>query len=126
VTVAALRQQASDRDGDALDQLVGRLSALAHETRLRVFRRMMAAGPDGVRPGALIAELDVSPSTLSSHLGILVQAGLAKVHREGRAKHYAADIEAVRTLFGELVSNCCHGHPEICASIADLADADER
>ncbi|OYW27474.1 MAG: transcriptional regulator, partial [Methyloversatilis sp. 12-65-5] len=41
------------------------LSALAQEIRLRVFRALVVAGPDGMTPGALGEALGVAPTTLS-------------------------------------------------------------
>ena len=42
------------------------LAALAQETRLDVFRRLVQAGPDGLAAGQLATELSISPATLSS------------------------------------------------------------
>ena len=44
------------------------LAALAQEARLRVFRALIGAAPDGMTPGALSALLDIPASTLSFHL----------------------------------------------------------
>ena len=52
------------------------LAALAQEARLRVFRALVGAGPEGMTPGALSAMLDIPASTLSFHLKELVHAGL--------------------------------------------------
>lgn len=94
-----------------------RLSALAQETRLRVFRRLVEAGPDGVAAGALAEELEVSPSNLSAHLATLSQAGLAVAVPRGRHRIYTADMAAISGLLGFLVADCCHGRPEACAPI---------
>ncbi|MDP6951870.1 MAG: helix-turn-helix domain-containing protein, partial [Alphaproteobacteria bacterium] len=47
---------------------VSALSALAQETRLAVFRRLVAAGPAGLSPGHLAEALSVPAATLSFHL----------------------------------------------------------
>lgn len=52
---------------------IAALSALAQETRLDVFRRLVAAEPDGM-PAGEIARLDVPHNTLSTHLSILATA----------------------------------------------------
>ncbi|HET6303962.1 MAG TPA: helix-turn-helix domain-containing protein, partial [Myxococcota bacterium] len=44
------------------------LDALAQETRLALFRRLVRAGSDGLPPGALAESLDVAAPTLSFHL----------------------------------------------------------
>ena len=67
---------------------VAALAALAQEARLRVFRALVGAGPDGMTPGALSAMLDLPASTLSFHLKELVNAGLVEVQRDGRNLFY--------------------------------------
>ncbi len=94
------------------------LGALAHETRLAVYRMMVEAGADGLAAGEIARKLDVPPPTLSFHLRDLVDAGLAVHRREGRSILYAADYEAMNALMGFLTANCCGGRPELCAPAA--------
>lgn len=88
-----------------------RLAALAHDTRLALFRRLVQAGPDGLTPGTLGAELALAPATLSFHLKELTQAGLLLARQEGRFIHYAPDFAAIGELLGFLTDNCCGGQP---------------
>lgn len=90
------------------------MAALAHPTRLAVFRRLMRAGPEGVAAGVLAEELGVSPSNLSAHLSILTHAHLAVVRKDGRRRLYAPVIETVRGLVDFIVDDCCNGHPDVC------------
>lgn len=53
------------------------LAALAQAQRLRAFRALVVAGPEGLTPGVLAEQLVISPSALSFHLKELVHAGLA-------------------------------------------------
>lgn len=85
------------------------LSALAHETRLGLFRRLVQAGPAGLTPGALAAEFGLAPATLSFHLKELNQAGLLRARQDGRFIHYSADFAAMNALLGYLTENCCAG-----------------
>ena len=85
------------------------LAALAHERRLALFRALVVAGPDGLSAGAIARALAVPPSSLSHHLGLLEQAGLASVRRAGRSLIYAADFTAMRALIGFLTEDCCRG-----------------
>jgi len=48
------------------------LAALAQGMRLRVFRALIGAAPQGLTPGQLASTLDVPGSTLSFHLKELV------------------------------------------------------
>lgn len=99
------------------------LSALAQAHRLSVFRLLVRAGSEGLPAGVVARELDVAPSTLSSHLAILGHAGLVRSRREGRSVIYAADYAGMRALLGFLVADCCQGREEICAPLAGLAQA---
>lgn len=96
------------------------LSALAHCSRLAVFRLLVRAGADGLPAGDLAREVGARPNTLSSHLTILDRAGLIRSRREGRSIIYTADYDAMRDLLGFLVEDCCAGRAEICGSLAEL------
>ena len=97
---------------------VDALSALAHGSRLAVFRLLVRAGPDGVAAGEIAREIGALPNTLSSHLTILGHAALIRSRREGRSILYSADYERMRELLGFLMEDCCAGRPEICAPFA--------
>jgi ArsR family transcriptional regulator, arsenate/arsenite/antimonite-responsive transcriptional repressor len=90
------------------------LAALAQETRLAVFRRLVRAGPAGESAGALADALDIPAPTLSFHLKELDRAGLIAQRRAGRSLIYAADYGGMRELLGFLMADCCGGRPEIC------------
>jgi len=85
------------------------LSALAHDSRLEVFRLLVQAGPEGLPAGAIAERLGVPASTLSFHVKALAQAGLIESRHEGRFIHYSADFEAMNGLVAFLGENCCGG-----------------
>jgi DNA-binding transcriptional ArsR family regulator len=85
------------------------LSALAHDTRLKVYRLLVVAGPVGMPAGRIGERLDLPPATLSFHLAHLARAGLAKSRQEGRFVIYSADFENMNELVGYLTENCCGG-----------------
>lgn len=60
------------------------LMALAQSVRLRVFRALVVAGPQGMTPGALTETLGVPATGLSFHLKELGRAGLVSQERQGR------------------------------------------
>lgn len=99
------------------DEAVKRFGALAHATRLIVFRALMKAGPEGVTAGELSKAAGVSPSNLSAHLSVLTEAGLTAMTRDGRRRFYAPELEAVADLVSFLVEDCCDGRPEVCAQL---------
>lgn len=96
-------------------QVISALSALAHETRLALFRLLVRAGEDGMAAGDIAQVLGVAPSTLSHHLTRLEQSGLVTSTRESRHIFYAVAIEPTRSLIAYLVDDCCQGRPELCA-----------
>ena len=59
-------------------------------------------------------------NTMSTHLGILVRAGLISVERDGRTMNYRADVKAFRGLVTFLTSDCCNGRADLCGDIARL------
>jgi DNA-binding transcriptional ArsR family regulator len=85
------------------------LAALAQEMRLRIFRALVVAGPQGLTPGALSAMLDVPASTLSFHLKELMHAGLALQERDGRSLIYRPALNAMNALLEYLTAHCCQG-----------------
>ncbi len=88
--------------------------ALAHQTRLAVFRLLIPAGPEGVAAGEIGERLQVPPHRLSFHLRRLAIAGLIRARREGRHLYYAADYAYVSELVGFLVNDCCADAPAGC------------
>ena len=94
------------------------LAALAQGMRLRVFRTLVGAGPDGLTPGALSAMLDVPASTLSFHLKELLHSGLVSQQRDGRHLIYRPSIEHMNALLGYLTAHCCQGGDGLPAQCA--------
>ena len=89
--------------------VVKALAALAQESRLRVFRTLVVAGPLGLTPGALCEELGVAATTLSFHLKELVHAGLITQQRDGRNLIYRAAYERMNAVLAYLTAHCCQG-----------------
>lgn len=91
--------------------VVRSLAALAQEVRLRAFRALVVAGPEGLTPGVLSEQLGVAPNTLSFHLKELAHADLVTQERQGRNLVYRASYPAMHALLAYLTENCCQGTP---------------
>ena len=98
------------------------LSALAQDTRLRVFRLLVEHGPVGLAAGEIGRQLGLPPATLSFHIKELANAQLVSARQEGRSIRYATDFAAMRNLVAYLSENCCRAalgddeQPTDCAS----------
>ena len=83
------------------------LAALAHETRLGVFRLLVRHGGRGIAAGDIAEALELAPPTLSFHLKELRSAGVVASEREGRSIRYRPDFAAMSALVTFLSENCC-------------------
>lgn len=87
------------------------LAALAQESRLAVFRLLVAAGSQGLAASKIAETLDVPASSLSFHLKELTHAELITAKQDGRFIIYSANFAAMQTLMDFLSENCCQGEP---------------
>lgn len=95
------------------------LSALSQETRLETFRLLVRAGNDGMAAGEIARTLGIPHNTMSSHLTILVTAGLIYSRRKGRSIIYTVNFDGTRSLLAFLMEDCCQGRAEVCAPVLD-------
>jgi ArsR family transcriptional regulator, arsenate/arsenite/antimonite-responsive transcriptional repressor len=93
---------------------ISALAALAQPTRLAIFRLLVKREPIGITAGVIAETVGAPHNSLSSHLAILVRAGLLRSSREGRTIIYRSDVEGMRSLISFLIHDCCNGHPELC------------
>jgi len=98
------------------------LAALAQAERLRAFRALVAAGPDGLTPGMMAEQLGVAPSALSFHLKELAHADMVSVEARGRNLIYRASFGHMTALLGYLTAHCCQGQACEASSLADCLD----
>lgn len=99
---------------------VAALAALAQGLRLRIFRTLVGAGPQGLTPGALAATLGLPGSTLSFHLKELMQAGLVSQERDGRHLIYRPQLAQMNALLVYLTAHCCEASDAHRCELASL------
>ena len=85
------------------------LAALAQAQRLRAFRALVTAGPEGMTPGQLATGLGIAPNVLSFHLKELAHAGLVSAQARGRNVIYRASFVRMNALLAYLTEHCCQG-----------------
>ncbi|MGE9267484.1 MAG: ArsR/SmtB family transcription factor [Verrucomicrobiales bacterium] len=93
---------------------VTKLSALAQETRLDIFRLLVRHGNEALPAGRIADTLDLPANTLSFHLKELQNAGLITSERQGRFILYQLHIPGMSDLLGFLSKDCCQGRPDLC------------
>lgn len=94
-----------------INAAIDRLSALAQEHRLAIFRHLVTRGPQGLPAGSIGEHFKLPAATLSFHLNHMTQAGLLTRRRDGRQIFYAADFTAMNDLIDFLTENCCAADP---------------
>ncbi len=88
---------------------IAALSALAHESRLTIFRALVQAGEAGLPAGKIGEMLQIAPSSLSFHLKELANADLVTATQQGRFVIYVANYPTMNGLLAYLTENCCEG-----------------
>ncbi len=104
------------------EQAIETFTALAQGSRLAIFRLLVREQPLGLPVGEISRRLDIVPSTLSGHLGVLRRAGLLKSTRHQREIHYAARLDVMGDLVRFMLEDCCDGKVENCREIASLVE----
>jgi ArsR family transcriptional regulator, arsenate/arsenite/antimonite-responsive transcriptional repressor len=93
------------------------LAALAHDSRLGIFRLLVEQGPEGLPSGEIAARRKLANANASFHLKELEHAGLVRSIPAGRYIYYAANYKTMNDLIDYLNKNCCKG------AVCDIACA---
>lgn len=104
-----------------INTAINRLAALAHDSRLKIFRYLVKQGRSGAAAGTIAEFSGLPGATLNFHLEQLVSSGLASRERRGRNVNYAAVYPAVDELIGYLTENCCAAE-DTAGNTSDQAD----
>jgi ArsR family transcriptional regulator len=90
-----------------LNTAVQHLGALAHDTRLSIFRLLVRRGGAGLAAGEIASRLGVAPPNASFHLAELTRVGLIGAKRDGRNVIYTVDFSVMSSLMDYLKEQCC-------------------
>ncbi|WDD97320.1 ArsR/SmtB family transcription factor [Thalassomonas actiniarum] len=96
---------------------------LGHPTRLKIFKRLVKAGFEGLPVGSLQEELTIPGSTLSHHISNLASAGLIQQRREGRTLYCVVEYARLLAVISFLQDECCLDMP---AGLQDNQQSNEK
>ena len=83
------------------------LKELGHPHRLKIFRRLVKSGFDGLPVGVLRDELGIPNSSMTHHIASLVKAGLIVQERDGRILRCVPQYPRLWNVISFLESECC-------------------
>lgn len=84
-------------------ELSNRLSAMGHETRLRIIQAL-AERPEGMSSTEIAEHVGVMPTNTSAHLSILRAAGLLASEKNGRTVTYRLEKDMLELITREISS----------------------
>ena len=99
-------------------QALAVFGALSQETRLRILRLLVVAGPEGLAAGVIAERAGVTASNVSFHIKELDRAGLVAARRESRSIVYSVDFGALSGLVRFLTEDCCGGRIGACPDLS--------
>ncbi|HVN90246.1 MAG TPA: metalloregulator ArsR/SmtB family transcription factor [Candidatus Binataceae bacterium] len=99
-----------------IDEIASALSALAHETRLKIMAAIAQHGQSGIRSGEIGERLKMSSASLAFHLNQLRHANLVTTRRQSRLIIYSAQTHTMQSLLDYLMNHC---------SVADTEDTQQ-
>lgn len=106
-------------------KVIDGFGALAQTTRLSAIRQLLSAHPEALPAGEIARRCRVPHNTMSTHLRILMRAGLIEVERDGRTMNYRANVKGFEELVGFLTGECCKGRPDLCGFEPSSKEPDE-
>ena len=87
---------ATDRRMEKVE-LANRLSALGHETRLKIVHAL-AERPDGMSSTDIAEHVGVMPTNTSAHLSVLRAAGIISSQKKGRVVTYRLELTTLKAV----------------------------
>lgn len=97
------------------EQALGIFSVLSNETRLRMLKRLVKAGGQGMSAGEIAEHVQAAPSRASFHLAAMSEAGLVTSTRNSRRIEYTINFEEMGRLLQYLLEDCCQNNEVVAA-----------
>ena len=82
-------------------------SALAHPSRVDIFRCLLAHHPVGLTAGKLAKATALAPSTLSHHLSEMEMGGVILRRAVGPSTVTTLDLQKLNSIAASLMQICC-------------------
>jgi DNA-binding transcriptional ArsR family regulator len=83
------------------------LSALAHPSRVEVFKLLLGRYPAGMTSGDLAQAMDMAPSTLSHHLREMEAGGVIGRRAEGQRTITTLNLPYLTSIISQFMQLCC-------------------
>lgn len=83
------------------------LSALAHPSRVDIFKCLLAHHPNGLNAGCLSTKAGLAPSTLSHHLREMEKGGVVERRVVGQSTITSLDLTNLTEIASTLMQLCC-------------------
>ncbi|WP_370183381.1 ArsR/SmtB family transcription factor [Alteriqipengyuania sp.] len=84
-------------------ELSNRLSAMGHETRLKILQAL-GANPEGMSSTEIAEHVGVMPTNTSAHLNVLRAAGLVSSEKNGRVVTYRFEQGTLKDVAAEIAA----------------------
>ena len=97
-----------------LEQAAKQLAQLGHPSRLSIYRLLIRAGRTGLVVGDIAKHLSIPNSTLTHHLGKMMDAGLLVQQKHKQSRICIAQVDNFKQLITFLQHDCCADSNESC------------
>ena len=81
-----------------INDALSAFAALAHPVRFAAIQQLVRHEAEGLSTGQLVEASGLTQSTFSTHLAVLVKAGLVAPEKRGRTMIQRANLDAIRAL----------------------------
>lgn len=103
------------------EQALSVFAVLSNETRLRMLKRLVKAGGEGMSAGEIAEHVGAAPSRASFHLAAMAEARLVTSTRNSRRIEYTVNFDEMGRLLQYLLEDCCQNNEVVAACCGQSA-----